>query len=101
MANTNAAEQVKQAQQANAANAETALPKGVKPAAPGEREALEKMVKKVLAQKDKRAEYQKKRNSKPEVKAERTEYNKRRYETQKALMKRAAELGVLDAPKKA
>jgi hypothetical protein len=51
-------------------------------------------IKRALAAKAKRAEYQAKRNARADVKAKRTAYNQKRYERTKALLARAKELGL-------
>jgi hypothetical protein len=56
-----------------------------------EREQIAKAIERA----DKRAAYQKKRNARPEVKAARTAYNRKRYNQQKALMAKARELGLV------
>jgi hypothetical protein len=57
-----------------------------------EREMVE--IRKALQAKQKRAEYQAKRNARADVRAKRTEYNRKRYERQKALLAKAAALGM-------
>ena len=52
-------------------------------------------IKDAIARKAKRDAYQKVRNARPAVKAARTAYNRKRYNTQKALMARAKELGLV------
>jgi hypothetical protein len=44
----------------------------------------------------KRAAYQKVRNARPEVRAARTAYNRKRYSRNKALLARAKELGLIE-----
>jgi hypothetical protein len=55
-----------------------------------EKAAIERAVRNA----NKRAAYQKIRNAKPEVKAKRLEYNRKRYTRNKALLKQAEALGM-------